>query len=43
LILLVGITASELDAFRGGHADEVLTRLRRSVLPFTDLRRKPII
>ena len=43
ILMLVGITTSEMNAFRGGRADETLAALRRSVLPFTDLRRPPVI
>jgi len=39
LLLLVGITTGELNAFRGGRADAVLAALRAKVLPFTDLKR----
>ena len=39
LLLLVGITTAQLDAFRGGRADAVLASLRAKVAPFTDLKR----
>jgi hypothetical protein len=43
LLLLVGITAAELTAFRRNRADEVLQKLAKSVLPFTDLKRKSVV
>jgi hypothetical protein len=43
LLLLVGITAAELTAFRRNRADEVLEKLAKSVLPFTDLKRRSVV
>lgn len=43
LLLLAGITAAELVAFRSGGSDEVLARLGEKVLPYTDPRRKSVV
>ena len=43
LLLLVGITAAELDAFRSKHRNELQAKLADSVLPYTDPKRKSVI
>ena len=43
LLLLVGITAAELIAFRSKRRKELQAKLAESVLPYTDAKRKSII
>ena len=43
LILLVGMTAAELVAYRSGKKRQVTEALKRSVMPYTDPKRKPVV
>ena len=43
LLLLVGITAAELVAFRSRRRKELLAKLRAAVLPYTDPKRKSVL
>jgi hypothetical protein len=43
LLLLVGITGAELDAYRSGRREQMLSKLKRSVLPYTEVRRKSVV
>lgn len=43
LLLLVGITTAELNAFRGDRTNEVLKLLGELVIPYTDLKRRSVL
>lgn len=43
LILLIGITAAELVAYRSGKRRQVTEALKQFVWPYTDPKRKPVI
>ena len=43
LLLLVGITAAELVAWRSKRRKEVLAKLQETVLPYTDAKRKSVV